>query len=340
MKGFERLTSDGQRILLAHLEDPVAVLSPRGRIVYFNPPFARSFRVELKTALGKALDQVAPEWMSRTVLQHSSELAAAPRPHNFWLRGPSERFRASLAPIVLNGRFLGSVLSLWDAGKEVAHRRQNFELFRFMLNDMHARVGSEAGADGDDGAGLREGLNRLREFSEVFFGEVHPALAPFHPDRLVAMTLRSMRLVAESRKVTLEEGLGRELPRLRGDAGLLSRALALLADYMIRRAPAGQLVVLSAEVLAGRKGHRLAYSVTGLGVVESASWLSQKGDVPADYATLSDEQKNHGLRLIMAKRLVQAMDGRVTVAAHESVGTTICAQVPVEVVEEPGGEQT
>lgn len=332
---FDRLIGDSQRILLAYLEDPVVVVSPKGRVVYFNPAFGRAFDKEMKTSMGAPLAKTLPGWMAQKILTEAAELEQRPQPKTFWLRGEGRRFRVSAAPIVLDRRYLGAVVTLWDAGPEMTRRRQSLELFRFMLDDLEAQAGKSAIADENRPDPVGEGLQRLRDFSELFFGEVHPEPGLFQPERLLALTIKSMRLLAEGRKVTLEEGVSRDLPRVKGDAGLLSRVLALLTEYMIRRTATGELVVLSAEVLAGRAGNRLAYSVTGLGMVEvSTSWLSQKTDVPAGYATLSDEQKNHGLRLIMAKRLVQAMDGRIVLAAHESVGTTISLQVPVEVMEE------
>jgi len=328
----ERIIGDSQRLLLAYLDDPVVVVSPKGRVAYFNPAFGRSFEKELQGLVGASLAKSLPGWMARKILAEAAELAARPQPKSFWLRGEGRRYRVSAAPIVFERRYLGAVVTLWDAGPEMARRRQNFELFRFMLNDL----GAQADATDDKGQAdpVREGLQRLRDFSELFFGEVHPEAGLFQPDRLLALTIKSMRLRAEERKVALEESVTRDLPRVKGDAGLLSRVLALLTDYMIHRAGRGQLVVLAADIIDGRVGSRLAYSVTGLGVVEvSTAWLSQQADVPADYARLSDQQKNFGLRLIMAKRLVQAMDGRIELAAHESVGTTISLQVPVEVIE-------
>ena len=335
----ELIIGQSQRLLLAYLSDPVVVVSPKGRVAYFNPAFAGAFGKDLKSLVGASLSRAMPGWMAQKVLAESAELPARPQPRSFWLRGEGKRYRASAAPIVLDRRFLGAVVTLWDAGPEMARRRQNFELFRFMLNDL----GLQARAVEDEGRTdpVREGLQRLRDFSELFFGDVHPEVKLFQPDRLLALTIKAMRLSAEDRKVILEESLTRDLPRVKGDAGLLSRVLALLTDYMVHRSGRGGMVALAAEVLTGKKSPCLAYSVTGLGVVEvSTAWLSQKADVPADYARLSDEQKNSGLRLIMAKRLVQAMDGHIQLAAHESVGTTISLQVPVEVIgaEAPAAE--
>lgn len=331
----ERIIGESQRLLLAYLEDPVVVVSPKGRVAYFNPAFAGAFGKELKSLVGASLSKAMPGWMAQRLLAEAAELVARPQPRSFWLRGEGKRYRASAAPIVLDRRHLGAVVTLWDAGPEMIRRRQNFELFRFMLNDLGLQAGVvEAEGKPDP---VREGLQRLRDFSELFFGEVHTEAGLFQPDRLLALTVKAMRLSAEARKVVLEESVTRDLPRVKGDAALLSRVLALLTDYMLRRTGRGQLVVLAADVIKGRGSNRLAYSVTGLGVVEvSAAWLSQKADVPADYARLSDEQKNNGLRLIMAKRLVQAMDGRIELAAHESVGTTISLQVPIEVIESEG----
>ena len=249
--------------------------------------------------------------------------------------------------ITLNQRVAGSMVMLFDASSEVEHKKQNLELFRAMLDDVSAPLDQVKGII----AGLQnarapapeetrilfeqlfEGCNRFKDFAGVLFGEQRTERIPFQPGRLVALVRKSLRPFARQRGVILEEGMARELPAVLGDPALVNRVLGLIVDYMVRSVPKNEMVVVSSELLLTNEGVPwLAYAVTGTGFSSREAEFLEAGSKKLEsFAQLPDEMKRLVLRLFLARRLVQAMTGVVSVAAHEHAGTTISIRMPVEI---------
>jgi hypothetical protein len=344
MSLLEELRRGPDHSLFAYGEDPVAVISAHGRVAYVNPAFTRRFKVGRAEAVGRPLGEVLPARLAETVLDHFRQISPDSPTTHFWMGAERERFRASMGCIPINGFSAGAVVTIWDAQPEAVVRQQNLELFRAMVDDLRLplaelaslfdlpdtqqRILRQSGKRGSDQ--LTESLGRLTDFGEVLFGEVRVEQVPFHPSRLLALTRKSLRSQAAQLGVHLEDGSAHELPRMVGDPSLLLRLLGLLSDYMINSVPRNELVILSAELLLlPNTLTRLAYAVTGTGMLNLAAELTGD-DVPlaAAFAGLPDRRKRLMLRTLLARRLVTAMNGTITVAAHESTGTTISVQVP------------
>lgn len=332
--------------LLAFLEDPVVVFTRAEAVVYLNPAFARRFQCRLETAVGKNLEELLPAYLIGSIRQHLEGLEAASTPRHFWAKSYQESFRLSLVPVSVAGRLVGAVLSLWDATREVEAKRPNVALFRAMLEDLAgslAYLAQEITHSSSQGllplrldqtltkrlGQAQESLSRFQDFGEILFGNVTPARVPFQPLRLLALTRKTLSASAKSRKVLLEEAPLRELPEVLGDPGHLSRILGLTADFMIKSVPAGQLVVMSADLISANTNPLLVYSVTGTGWIPSEQFLRGLSDWRQElYLGNTDEEKRLILRLFMARRLVQSLDGSFTPAAHEKAGTTFAIAVP------------
>jgi len=335
-----------ERTLLAFVEDPVVVLSRKGRVVYANPPFRRLFGLSREELAGRPAAETLPDWLAKPLVEQMAGLHPEDTHRHLWIGHERNRFRVSVAGIVIRGKVAGAAVSMWDARKELAGRRRNLEIYRSMLEDLAGPVEQAAFLLEKEGGGrsgpnpaaeasaqLKEGLARMREFGEVFLGDVTAESVPFYPGRLVNMALKSLRPMAVQQGVFLEEGMPRELPRVLGDPALLNRVLGLLLDYMIRSVNKGEAVIISGELLLdtdGRPG--LTYSISGTGHVSGAAELSEAtGGLLESYSDLADETKRSVLRLSLARRLVSGMEGTVTVAAHELAGTTISLRIPVEI---------
>ncbi len=333
------IINNPERTLLYFLDDPAVVISAGGRVAYANPSFLRLFDLELGAVIGKRLSAVALEWMHATVMQQFRDTDLGEGVRHFRLHSGNRRLLVNMSGINLKGRVAGAVLTLRDETGEISNSRRNLELFRAMLDDASkfiddSSAGSKGSGDGRESElirGFEQCLSRLREFGEVFLGEIKTESSHFYPGKLVKMAQKSMRPAAEQRGVFLEEGMQRELPRVVGDPALLNRVLALLLDYMIKGVREGEAVIAGAELLLSTEGRpRLSYSVTGTGMVSDAEELGEISGRLDSYSGLPDNKKLRVMRLSLARRLVGAMGGDVTVAAHELAGTSISARVPVE----------
>jgi len=347
MSGHEALSHGPDHTLLAFLEDPVVVLSRKGRVVYINPAFQRRFGASRAGAFGKDLAAVLPPRMAEPLLEHLRQLEPGDPPRHFWIGAERERHRVSMGVIALNGAPAGAVATLGEAPLESALKQQNLDLFRALVDDLRLPMAEivslcdqpRAFADTIKHSAraqteqLTESLSRLHDFGEVLFGDIRPEQAPFYPNRLVALVRKSLRPLSQQRGVYLEDGSARELPRLLGDPALTNRLLGLLVDYMIKSVPKNEMVIVSVELLLMPSGQpRLDYAITGTGIISMESELME-GELPlaSVFSGLSDEKKRLILRLLLARRLVSAMNGTVTVAAHEAAGTTLSIQTPVQI---------
>lgn len=347
MDAAERLRQGPDRTLLSFMEDPVVVLDARGTVMYLNPSFALRFQTSREQAVGRSIKEALPERLCEPLVERLGMLEPGCSAHNFWMGGDRESFRVSMACINVADRVGGAVVTIWDATRESRMKKRNVELFRAMLDDMRLplaelqsllgrlkdiRAPEKSGIEAQSEA-LEESLSRLDDFTEVLFGEVRTEKVPFFPSRLLSLARKSLRPLAANRKVHLEDGSSRDLPGLIGDPALLNRVLGLMVDYMIKSVPRNEMVIISAEILTGKDGNpELSYSVTGTGVLNLEGELAEgESSVLTIFGGLPDERKRLMLRILLARRLVTIMKGRVAVASHESVGTTLSARIPVQI---------
>ena len=346
------------RTLLAFLEDPVAVVTRERVVVYVNPAFTRTFRCTWESALGQPLEKLLPRFLEARLRQNLEGLEAASPPRSFSAKAYQQSLRVSLTPVVARNRLIGATVSLSQAPAEAEMKQMSVSLFRALLEDVAAPV---AALDdclqgrGDHAADLiatrpamqehmlqiNEGLTRFKDYAEIIFGQVSAARVAFQPLKLLGLARKTLAAAATSRNVFLEEAPARDLPDLQGDPAYLNRILGLVVDFVIKNVPAGQMVVLAAEVLNLPDGiPRLVYSITGTGWVPHEALLRSLTDVRQEfYLGRNDQEKRGILRLFIARRLVQALQGSFTPAAHEKAGTTFSIAIPTAILEpRPGPE--
>lgn len=333
--------------LLYFLEDPVAVISAKGLVVYMNPAFERRFRASLEKAYGRPLIEAVPEWLERPLLDQLGGMEPGGTSRHFWIKTGRENFRVSMSVILLRGLVAGATVHIWDATREVEAKRRNLDLFQIMLSDLAYPLEELTALLHNPGPAkdsvlrsaqsqaeqLQDGFKRFQDFGELLFGELRTEAVPFKPGRLINLSRKSLHPLADQKKVLLEEGTARELPMVLSDPALLNRVLGLVVDYMIRSVRARELVVLSAELALMKDGSpRLAYSITGTGVLGlEAEWVIRDNPLPPDFQALSDEKKRLLFRVMLAHRIVRAMGGDLTLAAHEQAGTTLTVRVPAQI---------
>jgi len=342
------------RSLLGFLEDPVAVIT-RGRVVvYVNPAFAKHFRCTWESAIGQPLEKLIPRFLEVRIRQYLEGLTAAASPRHFWAKSYGQSLRVSLAPVVARNRLIGATVCLWEASSEAEVKRMNVSLFRALLEDVAAPVSTlEVCLQGQGNHPARlvatrlamqehlvqinEGLTRFKEYAEILFGQIVPAQVTFRPLQLLGLARKTLASAAKSREVFLEEAHTRDLPDLQGDPAYLNRILGLVVDFVIKNVPAGQMVIMAVDVLNWPDGSpRLVYSITGTGWVPKEALLRSLTDHRQEfYLGKSDEEKRQILRLFIARRLVQALNGSFTPAAHEKAGTTFSISIPVSIYSMP-----
>ena len=348
---IENVKSYPERTLLSYLEDPVVVFSAKGKFVYCNPAFREKFSIPWQGSVGKHISQILPGWMAEPVILQLKDIRPGGVPRKFWLHSKNERYKTSMGVITLNGNALGAVITIWDATKEIQHKKQNLELFRAMIDDLEfpvqeifSLIAHPGGMTPTVGGGtknqlsqIENGLTRMRDFAEILFGEFRHERVSFSPARLIAITRKSLRPLANQNRIYLEEASPRELPDILGDPALLTRALGILVEFMLRQASPDEVVIISSEIIKDKDDKAfLGYAITITGNVNTDMALcSEEVCLIESLGGSTDMGKRMALKILLARRLAGAMGGEVTTAAHELTGTTVLLRVPVEIHQGP-----
>ncbi|UCC97415.1 MAG: response regulator [Phycisphaerales bacterium] len=161
----------------------------------------------------------------------------------------------------------------------------------------------------------RIGSGRMAEKFELL------ALGPVLSD-----ILERIRPLAESRKVMLDLNLGHDIPAVSGDRESLKQAISNLVSNAVNYNHEGGTVTVS----AAEQGNDLAIEIcdTGIGI--------SPDDLPfvfEEFFRVKSSQTRNitgtGLGLPIAKRVIEAHYGRITVRSEPGKGTTFTVFLPI-----------
>jgi two-component system, OmpR family, sensor kinase len=162
---------------------------------------------------------------------------------------------------------------------------------------------------------------RLVSPSEMYLGE------------LCAECVRSMRTLAARKQMTVRYVGGDELP-MRGDEALLRRLLLNLLDNAIKYTPAGGSVTVTARAENG--SYVVEVEDTGGGVpLESKSRVFDRFYRAQRARELGDPSSGAGLGLAIAKWIVQAHAGTLTLEKSDPTGSVFRVMLPAARVSRP-----
>lgn len=184
---------------------------------------------------------------------------------------------------------------------------------------------------------LRHQTHRLVRFSEDVSALAHAeesgasiALSSLAPVDLVQTAVTAAADQFEAKGVRLTTNVGADLPQLWADPLRLGQVLGNLLDNALRHTPAGGQVDVSATV----DTDRLTLSVTDTGDGIDAQHLPHvferfyRADTARDRGP--DARGGAGIGLAIAKALVEAHGGRITVSsAGAGCGTTFTVALPI-----------
>ncbi len=198
--------------------------------------------------------------------------------------------------------------------------------------DLTAEQREYLGIIMEKGESLLHLITSILDISKIEAGRVRLVLADVDVAQLLRDAAATVLPTARKRKlqVVCEPG---ELPRLHADREKLRQCLINLASNAVKFTPAGGVVTVSAEVLAG---DRLALRVTDTGIGIPAEHLNRVFDVffQVDGST-TREYGGAGLGLAIVKSFVEAHGGEVMVASVPGQGSTFSLVLPVRQRPEP-----
>jgi signal transduction histidine kinase len=166
---------------------------------------------------------------------------------------------------------------------------------------------------------LQHLVGDLRTLSQADAGELKLSLQPLDPAEVLQQTSAAFAHQAAQKGVRLELLLDSGLPRVLADETRLDQVLDNLLSNALRHTPSGGRVVLAASATGGRV--RLAVQDTGPGIAPEALPYIFDRFYRAD-GSRSEETGQSGLGLAIAKALVEAHGGTISVEAAVGQGTT------------------
>jgi two-component system phosphate regulon sensor histidine kinase PhoR len=171
-------------------------------------------------------------------------------------------------------------------------------------------------------ARLTDDLLRL---ARIEAGKLEVQLLPVNVLDMVAGCAETASLKASQKQISIEVDLEREIPSMRGDAGLLRDVLQNLIDNAIQYTPPGGKIQVSAIA----KAHEIVITVadTGIGIPLADQERIFERFYRVD-AARSREAGGTGLGLSIAKHIVEVHGGRLWVESEIGAGSRFSFSIP------------
>jgi two-component system, NtrC family, sensor histidine kinase KinB len=333
------------------LYDPVIVTDSDGHVTRTNPAAERLFGPREETA-GKPIDQVTRDIrvaqavtdVLRSERTVASESAGAVLP---WaVDGAQRAFRVRSTPMRdADGRLVGAVTLLEDIThlSEISRLKSEFIaaashelrtpltslqmgihlLSEGSLGPMTERQQRVVQVCRDDATRLDRLMRELLDLSKIESGDTAPVRAPVPASTLAHDAAESVRVQAEARRVRLDIDAPPDLPQVFADRQQIQRVIINLLTNAIRATAAGGTIAVRGR----QRGAEVAFSVTDTGAGIPREYLSRIFEPFVQVPTAP--QGGSGLGLTIARRIVEAHGGRLTVQSEPGRGSTFTFTVPV-----------
>ena len=332
------------------LYDPVIVTDSDGRVTRTNPAAERLFGPREATT-GKPIELVARDLriaqavtdVLRSERPVGSESAGTVLP---WaVDGARRAFRLRSTPMRdADDRLVGAVTLLEDVThlSEISRLKSEFIaaashelrtpltslqmgihlLFEGSLGPLTERQQRVVQVCRDDATRLDRLMRELLDLSKIESGDTAPVRAPVSASALAHDAAESVRMQAEARQVQLAIDAPLELPQVLADRQQIQRVIVNLLTNAIRATPAGGTIT----VRGVQRDEEVAFSVIDTGAGIPREYLSRIFEpfVQVPHAP----QGASGLGLAIARRIVEAHGGRLTVQSEPGRGSAFTFTVP------------
>jgi two-component system, NtrC family, sensor histidine kinase KinB len=337
--------------IIDSLYDSVLVTDAQGCVIKLNPAAEVIFGPEAQH-LGKPVAEMARD--SRIAIAVAEALssqrpvagegAAAVLP--LAIKGAERSFRLRTTPMRdEEGRLLGAVTLLGDITRlhEIDRLKSEFiatashELrtpFTSVQMGIHLLLENTAGALTDaqrdilmmcreDCERLDKLIRDLLDLSRIEAGQNAPHLVPISATTLVNTAVAAVRSQVESHECTLTINVPSGLPTVRADRLQIERVVANLVSNAVRHTERGGEITITA---IRHDGH-VAISVADTGSGIPAEYLPRIFDKFVQVPNAPSG--GAGLGLAIAKHIVEAHGGQISVQSEMGHGTTFTFTLPI-----------
>lgn len=358
-----RLPAVGAEAVLQSLTEGIIVTDAEACILFVNSKAAEIFDLDPESVTCCPLGQVvAHEAINRTVAEilslQGKPYEVPPLTLNVTVNGQEQYFKIEIAPLLDDGRLVGTVVLLTDITRyeRVDRLKTQFVAtisheFRNPLTSIVMAVelllGGGQGnwtAQGqalltairDDAQRLSRLVDNLLELARLEEGRI-----TLEPQKVKVMEMAKaatgpLCMQLEDKKIRLRLDIPENLPPVYADATKATWILTNLVGNAIRYTPEGGEIVVSACCADNRV--YISVRDTGLGIppqyhekiFEKFTQVKGDGAVPAGGA---------GLGLAIAKDIVEAHGGRIWVESEEGKGAKFTFTLPLRQKEVADSEQ-
>jgi cell cycle sensor histidine kinase DivJ len=167
---------------------------------------------------------------------------------------------------------------------------------------------------------LQASLNQLVDLSRLEAGTTEVFLQEFSFRETLRESCAAATRLAQKQQVKIEYELAPDVNTIVSDQGKLRQVIFNFAAWAIGRSPAGETVRIS----VGLDGNRLWIKMADVG----GPVKDTDGIFDSDGVASSREPSMNELGVIIAKRLLELLDGRVALNSIDDTGVEISIDVP------------
>ena len=189
---------------------------------------------------------------------------------------------------------------------------------------------------------LMQLLNDVLDFSTIDSNRMVLEAAAFDPRVLVEDTMRTFAPLARQKSLALTHAIASEMPaRVVGDAGRLRQILMNLVGNALKFTDRGKVAVAVRAAREDESHVRLHFTVqdTGIGIAPNQHAIILEPFLQAD-GSMTRPHGGMGLGLTICARLVQMMEGQLSVESEVGMGSTFRFSVRLGSDSEPTPEKS
>ncbi len=170
-------------------------------------------------------------------------------------------------------------------------------------------------------------VTELFDLARLESGALEMRLEEFSLAELVSDVTQEFELAAQKKAVQLQTDLGEMRPFVRGDIGLIERAMGNLIDNALRHTPEGGRVTVALRLEDRRASVRVSDTGIGIAPAELPHIFERYYRAPREAG--QEPSGGVGLGLAITQRIVELHNGIIEAQSTPGEGTTFVFSLPV-----------
>ncbi len=346
-----RIEMERLETVLTSMVEGIVVTDSSNRVILFNPAAQKIFDLVPHRVIHQPVDKVCEKGGVSVLVDYIDKvrtggISAAGLEGELEVKG--KKLKVNLSPLMDEAEiFAGVVMSIRDVTVEEEVDRMKTEFISTVSHELKTPLTSMKGSLQfimSKGKWLtlteRELLsvclrnterlirliNDILDISKIEAGSIEFMFKPQAIGNLATYSMEEIKSFAMSRRITVINDIGDDVPRVYGDHDRLVQVMTNLLSNAVKFSPEGEVVTVS----AAKEGNYVAISVTDDG--KSIQW-SDRDKLFKKFHQLdrseTGERGGTGLGLAICKELVEKHHGKIYYQAGVRGGNIFTFKIPV-----------